>query len=205
MFEKINGRLDTTEEKISELEPESLEFIQTEVQREGKTTSQWHMRHIKPSDIYLTRVSESKESKKKAEKYLKKYWLKTIKHFIKDSQPPTQQVWQISSKRPHPFEDVHAFCKVFADDTTLMAESEVELKRFLMKVKEESEKVGLKLNIPETKIMASCPITSWQIDGETVADFIFLGSKSLQMMTAAIKLKDAYSLEGKLWPTWTAC
>ena len=205
MFEKINGRLDTTEEKISELEPESLEFIQTEVQREGKTMSQWHMRHIKPSDIYLTRVSESKESKKKAEKYLKKYWLKTIKHFIKDSQPPTQQVWQISSKRPHPFEDVHAFCKVFADDTTLMAESEEELKRFLMKVKEESEKVGLKLNIPETKIMASCPITSWQIDGETVADFIFLGSKSLQMMTAAIKLKDAYSLEGKLWPTWTAC
>ena len=77
-----------------------------------------------------------------------------------------------------------------------MAESEEELKRFLMKVKEESEKVGLKLNIPETKIMASCPITSWQIDGETVADFIFLGSTSLQMMTAAIKLKDAYSLEG---------
>ena len=73
-----------------------------------------------------------------------------------------------------------------------------------MKVKEESEKVGLKLNIQKTKIMASGPITSWQIDGETVetvADFIFLGSKSLQMLTAAMKLKDAYSWEGKLWPT----
>ena len=73
-----------------------------------------------------------------------------------------------------------------------------------MKVKEESEKVGLKLNIQKTKIMASCPITSWQIDGETVetvADFIFLGSKILQMVIAAMKLKDAYSLGGKLWPT----
>ena len=71
-------------------------------------------------------------------------------------------------------------------------------------MKEESEKVGLKLNIQKTKIMASCPITSWEIDGatvETVADFIFLGSKSLQMVTAAMKLKDAYSLKGKLWPT----
>ena len=67
-------------------------------------------------------------------------------------------------------------------------------------MKEESEKVGLKLNIQKTKIMASGPITSWQIDGETVADFIFLGSKSLQMVTAAMKLKDAYLLEGKLWP-----
>ena len=67
-------------------------------------------------------------------------------------------------------------------------------------MKEESEKVGLKLNIQKTKIMASGPITSWQIDGETVADFIFLGSKSLQMVTAARKLKDAYFLEGKLWP-----
>ena len=67
-----------------------------------------------------------------------------------------------------------------------------------MKVKEESEKGGLKLNIQKTKIMASCPITSWQIDGETVADFSFLGSKSLQMVTAAMKLKDACSLEGKL-------
>ena len=65
----------------------------------------------------------------------------------------------------------------------------------------ESEKVGLKLNIQKTKIMASGPITSWQIDGETVANFIFLGSKSLQMVIAAMKLKDAYSLEGKLWPT----
>ena len=92
------------------------------------------MRHIKPSDIYLTRVSESKESKKKAEKYLKKYWLKTIQYFIKDSQTPTQQVWQISRKRPHPFEDIYAFCKVLADDTTLMAESK-ELKSLLMKLK----------------------------------------------------------------------
>ena len=70
-----------------------------------------------------------------------------------------------------------------------------------MKVKEESEKVGLKLNIQKTKIMASGPITSWQIDGETVADFIFWDPKSLQMVTAAMKLKDIYSLEGKLWPT----
>ena len=73
-----------------------------------------------------------------------------------------------------------------------------------MKMKEESEKVGLKLNIQKPKIMASSPITSWEIDGETVetvSDFIFLGPKSLQMVTAAIKLKDAYSLEGKLWPT----
>ena len=70
-----------------------------------------------------------------------------------------------------------------------------------MKVKEESENVGLKLNIQKTKIMASGPITSWQIDGETVADFIFLGSKSLQMVIAAPKLKGAYSFKGKLWPT----
>ena len=93
----------------------------------------------------------------------------------------------------------------YADDTTLMAESEEELKSLMMKVKEESEKVGLKLNIQKTKIMASGPITSWQkIDGETVetvSDFIFLGSKSVQMVTAAMKLKDAYSLVGKLWPT----
>ena len=85
-----------------------------------------------------------------------------------------------------------------------MAESEEELKSLSMKVKEESEKVGLKLNIQKMKIMASGPITSWQTDGETVetvADFIFLDSKSLQMVTAAMKLKDAYSLEGKLWPT----
>ena len=79
-----------------------------------------------------------------------------------------------------------------------MAESEEQLKSPLMKVKEESEKVGLKLNIRKTKIMASSPITSWQIDGETVADFIFGAPKSLQMVTAAMKLKDAYSLEGKL-------
>ena len=89
----------------------------------------------------------------------------------------------------------------YADDTTFMEESEEELKSLLMKVKEESEKVGLKLNTQKTKIMASCPITSWQIDGETVetvSDFIFWAPKSLQMATAAMKLKDAYSLEGKL-------
>ena len=89
----------------------------------------------------------------------------------------------------------------YADDTTLMAESEEELKSFLMKVKEKSEKVGLKLNIQKTKIMASGPITSWQIDGETVeavADYFWGASKSLQMVTAAMKLRDAYSLEGKL-------
>ena len=85
-----------------------------------------------------------------------------------------------------------------------MAESEEELKSLLMKVKEESEKVGWKLNIQKTKIMASGPITSWQIDGETVetmADFIFLGSKITADGDPAMKLKDAYSLEGKLWPT----
>ena len=92
----------------------------------------------------------------------------------------------------------------YADDTTLMAESEEELKSLLMKVKEESEKVGLKLNIQKTKIMASSPITSWEIDGETVetvSDFVFGAPKSLQTVTAAMKLKDAYSLEEKLWPT----
>ena len=82
----------------------------------------------------------------------------------------------------------------YADNTTLMAESEEELKSLLMKVKEERGKVGLKLNIQKTKIMASGPITSWQIDGERVADFIFGGSK----ITAAMKLKDAYTLERKL-------
>ena len=89
----------------------------------------------------------------------------------------------------------------YADDTTLMAESEEELKSLLMKVKEESEKVGLMLNIQKTKIMASGPITSWQIYGETmetVTDLISWAPKSLQMVTAAMKLKDAYSLEGKL-------
>ena len=89
----------------------------------------------------------------------------------------------------------------YAHDTTLMAESKEELKSLLMKVKEESEKVGLKLNIQKTKIIASGPITSWQIDGETVAGFILGAPKSLQMVTAAIQLKDTYSLEGKLWPT----
>ena len=89
----------------------------------------------------------------------------------------------------------------YSDETTLMAESEEELKTLLMKVKEESEKVGLKLNIQKTKIMASGPITSWQIDGETMeimTDFISWALESLQMVTAAMKLKDACSLEGKL-------
>ena len=92
----------------------------------------------------------------------------------------------------------------YADDTTLMAESEEELKSLLMKVKEESEKVGLKLNIQKTKIMASGPISSWQIDGETmetVRDFILGGSKITADLTAAMKLKDTCSLEEKLWPT----
>ena len=86
----------------------------------------------------------------------------------------------------------------YVDDTTIMAESEEELKSLLMKVKEESEKTGLKLTSKKIKIMASGPITSWQIDGETVEDFIFWAPKSLQMVTAAMKLKDAYSLEEKL-------
>ena len=89
----------------------------------------------------------------------------------------------------------------YADDTTLMAESEEELKSLLMKVKGESENVGLKLKIQKTKIMASGPVTSCQIHGETVADFTFGGSKSLQTVTAAMKLKDTRSLEEKLWPT----
>jgi len=88
----------------------------------------------------------------------------------------------------------------YADDTTLMAESEEELKSLLMKVKKESEKVGLKVNIQKTKIMTSGPITSWEIDGETVADFILGAPKSLQMVAEAMKLKDTYSLEEKLWP-----
>ena len=91
----------------------------------------------------------------------------------------------------------------YADDTTLMAESKEELRSLLMKVKEESEKAGLKLNIQKTKIMASGPITSWQIDRgtmETVTDFILGGSRILQMVTTAMKLKDTCSLEEKLWP-----
>ena len=92
----------------------------------------------------------------------------------------------------------------YADDTTLMAESEEELKSPLMKVKEESDKIGLKLNIQKTKIMASGPITSWQIDGETWKQWetlFFWAPKSLQMVTAAMKVKDTCSLEEKLWPT----
>ena len=91
----------------------------------------------------------------------------------------------------------------YADGITLMAETKEELKNLLMKMREESEKVGLKPNIQKTKIMACGPITSWQMDGETMetmTDFIFLGSKSLQMVTAAMKLKDTSSLEEKLWP-----
>ena len=89
-------------------------------------------------------------------------------------------------------------------DTTFMAETEEKLKSLLMKVKEESEKVGLKLNIQKTKIMASGPITSWEIDGEQwkqCQTLFFWAPKSLQMVIAAMKLKDAYSLEGNLWPT----
>jgi len=92
----------------------------------------------------------------------------------------------------------------YADDTTLMAENKEELKSLLMKVKEESEKIGLKVNIQKTKIMASGPITSWRIDAgtiETVSYFILGAPKSLQMVTAAMKLKATYSLEEKLWPT----
>ena len=91
----------------------------------------------------------------------------------------------------------------YADDTTLMAESEEEVKNLLMKVKEESEKVGLKVNIQKMKIMASGPIPSWEINGDTVetlSDLFFWAPKSLQMVIAAMKLKDAYSLQGKLWP-----
>ena len=91
----------------------------------------------------------------------------------------------------------------YAEDTTLMAEHEEEVKSLLMKMREESEKVGLKPNIQKTKILACGPITSWQMDEETMetmTDFIFLGSKSLQMVTAAMKLKDTSSLEEKLWP-----
>ena len=89
----------------------------------------------------------------------------------------------------------------YANDTTLMAEYEEELKCLLKKVKEESEKVGLKLNIQKTKIMASGPITSWEIDGETVVDFIFLGSKITADGDWSHEIKDACSLEEKLWPT----
>ena len=93
----------------------------------------------------------------------------------------------------------------YTDDTTLMAESEEELKNLLMKVKEESEKVGLKLNIQKTKIMASGPITSWEIEGETVTDFILGGSKITADGDCSHEIKNAYSLEGKSWPTCCCC
>ena len=114
--------------------------------------------------------------------------------------------WEILGWRKHKLESRlpgEVSITGYADDTILMVESE-ELKSFLMKVKEESEKVGLKLNIQKTKIMASGPINSWQIDGETVetvAEFFLGAPKSLQMVIAAMKLKDAYSLEVKVWPT----
>ena len=89
----------------------------------------------------------------------------------------------------------------YADNTTLMAENEEKWKNLSLKAKEENEKVGWKLNIQKTKIMASGPITLWKIDGKTVTDFILGAPQSLKMVTAAMKLKDAYSLEEKLWPT----
>ena len=123
---------------------------------------------------------------------------------------PTYLTYMQSIMRNAGLEEAEAGIKIaernirhlrYADDTILMAESEEELKSILMKVKEETEKVGLKLNIQKTKIMASSPITSWEIDGETVeivSDFIFGAPKSLQMVIAAMKLKDAYSLEEEL-------
>ena len=113
--------------------------------------------------------------------------------------------WETLGWKKHKLESrLPGEISISSDDTTLTAESKEELKILLMKVKEESEKVGLKLNIQKTKIMASSPITPWEIDGETVetvSDFIWGAPKSLQMVTAAMKLKDAYSLEEKLWPT----
>ena len=119
----------------------------------------------------------------------------------------------MSGSERHGLEEAQAGIKIagrninnlrYADDTTLMEESEEELKGLLMKVKEESEKVGLKLNIQKTKIVASGPITSWEVDGNSGSNVrLYFGGapKSLQMVIAAMKLKDAYSLEGKLWPT----
>ena len=112
--------------------------------------------------------------------------------------------WQMLGWRKYKLESrLPGEISITSDDTTLMEESEEELKSLLMKVKEESKKVGLKLNIQKTKIMVSGPITSWEIDGETVETVrLFWGvPKSLQMVIAAMKLKDAYSLEEKLWPT----
>ena len=116
-----------------------------------------------------------------------------MKHKLKSRLPGERTRYGTSINNPR-----------YADDTSLMAESEEEMKTLLMKVKGESEKVGLKLNIQKAKIMASGPITSWQMDGETmetVRDFIFGAPKSLQMVTAAMELKDTCSLEEKLCPT----
>ena len=121
--------------------------------------------------------------------------------FMKDKDGSTSGSVRLADANIHiQWINIKVLPKAQADDTTLLAESK-ELKSLLMKVKEESEKVGLKLNIQKTKIMASGPITSWELDGETVetvTDFLGEAPKSLQMVTAAMKLKDAYSLEGKL-------
>ena len=112
--------------------------------------------------------------------------------------------WETLGWKKHKMESRNINKLRYADDTTLMPESKEELKSLLMKVKEESEKVSLKLNIQKTKIMASGPITSWEIDEETVetvSDFVFWAPKSLQMLTAAMKLKDTCSLEEKLSAT----
>ena len=112
--------------------------------------------------------------------------------------------WETLDWKKHKLESRNINNLRYADDTTLMAESEEELKSLLMKVKGESKKVGLKLNIQKTKIMAFGPITSWEIDGKQwkQCQTLFFGlQKSLQMVTAAMKLKDTYSLEEKLWPT----
>ena len=113
--------------------------------------------------------------------------------------------WELPGWKKHKLESgLPGEILITSDDTTFMTESKEELKNLLMKVKEESEKVDLKLNIQKTKIMAFGPITSWEIDGETVetvSDFIWGAPKSLQMVTAAMKLKDAYSFEEKLWST----
>ena len=133
---------------------------------------------------------------------------KSGKEYVKAVYCHPAYLTSVQSKSWEMLDEVQAGIKIagrninnlrYADDTILMAESEEELKSLLMKVKEESEKVGLKLNAQKTKIMASSPITSWQMDGETVADFIFGDSKIMQIVTAGMKLKGICSLEEKLW------